>query len=166
MTETRSERGNAAPAAGAPAGAVTLRTARQGDVRAICEIEDLSFADPWTATSFTALITDPRVDFRVAEDSGSVVGYVILWSVLDESELANIAVAPEARGRGLGALLLDAVLQSAHAAGSVTTHLEVRESNVAARALYASRGFSEVRRRKGYYRRPEEDAVVMARNSE
>ena len=161
MTVTR----EAGMSAKAGDGRCTLRLALSGDVPAISEIEQLSFADPWSVASFLALIADPRVDFRVAEEGGSVLGYVILWSVLDESELANIAVAPAARGRGLGALLLDAVLDTARAGGSVTTHLEVRESNIAARALYRSRGFAEVRRRKGYYRSPEEDAVVMARGS-
>ena len=142
-------------------GGFALREARETDVPAIVEIERLSFADPWSASSFTTLLADDRVDFRVADADGTVAGYVILWRVLDESELANIAVAPAMRGRGIGGALLDAVLAGARSAGARMAHLEVRASNGGAQALYRSRGFGEVRRRKSYYRRPVEDAVVM-----
>lgn len=142
-----------------------MRPAAPGDIPAIAEIERLSFADPWSRESFDNLVGDPRVEFRVADVEGAVVGYVILWVILDEAELANIAVAPAARGHGHGAALLDGALGCAAERGVVATHLEVRESNVVARALYLSRGFEEVRRRRSYYRRPVEDAIVMVRQS-
>lgn len=145
--------------------AVVVRPADGTDVAAIAAIERASFADPWSLASFEHLVGDGRVDFRVVVESGQLVGYVTLWTIVDESELTNIAVAPAARGRGFGALLLDSVLATAERAGVVATHLEVRESNIAAQALYRSRGFVEVRRRRSYYRKPVEDAVVMVRKS-
>ena len=104
----------------------------------------------------------PPAIFLVAEDSaGAVGGYVIALTVLDESEILNIAVAAELRGRGIGGIMLDAVLAQVRERGAVAVYLEVRESNESARRLYASRGFSELSRRKNYYRKPSEDALVL-----
>ena len=82
----------------------------------------------------------------------------------DEAEIANLAVADDERGQGVGAALLDAVLQAAEARGSASIYLEVRESNSVARRLYGSRGFSAVGRRRGYYRRPSEDALILSKS--
>lgn len=146
--------------------ALLLRPARPDDVAAIVAIEVASFSDPWSASSFLALIGETRVDFRVAERTGTVLGYVLLWRAADESELANLAVARTHRGAGVGSALLDEVLARAGESGVRSTYLEVRESNTAARALYASRGFREMRRRRQYYRKPVEDALVMVRAME
>jgi ribosomal-protein-alanine N-acetyltransferase len=92
-----------------------------------------------------------------------VVGYVVAWYVLDEAELANLAVHPDLRHQGVGQALLDAMLNDASARGTSQVYLEVRESNVAARQLYGTRGFEEVARRKRYYRTPTEDALILRR---
>jgi len=101
--------------------------------------------------------------FLVAEDqaTGEVSGYSIALSVLDESEILNIAVDPTRRGLGLGGLLLDSAMGQARSRGAAAVFLEVRESNESARRLYASRGFNEISRRKKYYRNPAEDALVL-----
>ena len=104
-----------------------------------------------------------NVFFAVAKNrvGGLVAGYVVGWHVLDEAELANLAVDPGIRGRGIGRLLLDAMLADARSRESARVFLEVRESNEAARQLYASRGFGQVGRRTKYYRGPEEDALIL-----
>ena len=79
----------------------------------------------------------------------------------DEGEILNLAVAPAGRRRGLGRALVEAMLEALRTRGIRQVYLEVRESNSSARALYASRGFKEVGRRKAYYRRPVEDAIVL-----
>jgi ribosomal-protein-alanine N-acetyltransferase len=141
---------------------VALRAATPNDVARIAEIERASFTDPWSLRSFQALLRDQRVWFTVATvEDGTVGGYVVAWFVADEGEIANLAVAPTARRRHLGAALLDATIRTARAQGVSSLYLEVRDSNTAARALYASRGFSEVGRRRGYYRKPVEDALVL-----
>jgi ribosomal-protein-alanine acetyltransferase len=142
---------------------VVVRAASAGDVGAVREIEQASFTDPWSASSFRSLVDDPRVRFVVAAERGRVLGYAVAWFVLDEGELANVAVAPAARGRGIGAALLDEVLAEARRRGAAALFLEVRASNASARALYLRRGFAEVARRRRYYRLPVEDAVVMRR---
>jgi ribosomal-protein-alanine N-acetyltransferase len=109
------------------------------------------------------MLSQPQVFASVAVRDDEVLGYSIAWQIADEAELANLAVAPAARGAGIGRALLDDLLQAIETRGGATVYLEVRESNEAAKALYRSRGFEEVGRRKGYYNRPPEDAVILRR---
>jgi len=138
-----------------------LRAARASDIDAIVLIEQASFGDPWNRTAFVELLDDPRVCFLLAEGGGYVRGYVVAWFVLDEGEIGNLAVSESARREGAGALLLDGAIKAAGEADVALLYLEVRDSNSAARALYASRGFAEIGRRRDYYRRPREDALVL-----
>lgn len=131
-------------------------------MRAIHAIETASFGDPWSEHSFRSMIMIERVRATVAERDGTLVGYCIAWMLGDEAELANLAVAPGARRGGVGAALLDDLL-AALDPDDVTVYLEVRDSNASAQALYRSRGFTACGRRKGYYARPKEDAVIMRR---
>jgi ribosomal-protein-alanine N-acetyltransferase len=131
------------------------------DVARVAELEAASFTAPWREGTFHRLVGRPLAELWVVEEEGRVVGYAVLWCVLDQGELANIAIAPEARGRGLGGALLDHVLAEARRRGMRTLFLEVRESNRAARAMYDARGFLEVGVRPGYYSSPSEDARVL-----
>lgn len=151
---------------GAPAlSSVAVRRAIPADLPDVAALERVSYGDPWPASAFASLPGNARVFFAVARDDvgGQLAGYVVAWYVLDEGELANLAVAPPDRGRGIGRALLDAVLSDASSRGTSQMYLEVRHSNVAARQLYASREFEEVGRRKGYYRSPTEDALILRR---
>jgi ribosomal-protein-alanine N-acetyltransferase len=145
----------------APRSPVRLRHARRADIDAIAAIERASFGDPWDRGAFENLLEDPRASFLIAEHAGTVRGYVVAWFVLDEGEIGNLAVSESARRQGVGSLLLDGAIREAAAADVESLYLEVRDSNIAARALYASRGFAEVGRRRDYYRRPREDALVL-----
>ena len=160
MTEVRASEARVA------LGDIRLRGAMPRDVAGIVEIERASFSDPWSAGSFRSLLSTPLAFFTLATDAATeeVLGYVIALRAIDDAEIANLAVAPERRGRGLGALLLDHAMEAVAARGVSRVYLEVRSSNAAARALYASRGFSEIGIRRQYYRRPVEDALVLCRS--
>ena len=96
-----------------------------------------------------------------AEESGAIVGYVVALEAADEGEILNLAVAPAGRRSGLGRALVERILEALTASGVRQVYLEVRESNAPARSLYAAHGFKEAGRRKQYYRRPVEDAIVL-----
>jgi ribosomal-protein-alanine N-acetyltransferase len=148
----------------ATAGDVTLRPATENDLAAIHAIERESFGDPWAIDGFRDLLDHQRAKIEVAVDAtGTLLGYAVAWYVADESEIANIAVAPTARRRGVGKLLLDQILRAAAQFGAKTVFLEVRESNDEAKKLYEARGFSIAGRRTDYYRKPDEDALIMRR---
>ena len=152
---------------------IRIDRVRRTDLAAIAEIERRCFSDPWSEQSFRDVLAHPRIYFACARDGGDgdrsgsqPVGYVVAWFAGGEGEIANLAVVPEDRGRGIGGLLLDAALESGRRDGTVATYLEVRCSNIRARRLYESRGFVEVGRRRNYYRRPVEDAVILRRTEE
>jgi len=143
---------------------VSIDVARRDDIVAITEIEREAFSDPWSARSFRDALEHPSVYFGCARsDGGVVLGYVVAWFVADEGEIANLAVSPAGWGGGIGRALLDAALAEAVLRRIDSVYLEVRDSNERARRLYQSRGFEEVGRRKAYYRRPVEDAIVLRR---
>ncbi len=141
---------------------ISIRALRSEDVEAVAAIEREAFTTPWEPRTFAGLLDRSGVELVVMTDAtDAVIGYSVLWCILDQGELANIAIAPGFRGRGLGARLLEHVLERARARGVRKVFLEVRASNEAAHALYARFGFEEVGRRRGYYERPQEDALVL-----
>jgi ribosomal-protein-alanine N-acetyltransferase len=98
----------------------------------------------------------------VAEAPEGITGYLLARELAGEAEILNLAVVPEARRAGLGRALLDAGLEQLRQRGATRVWLEVRESNAAAQALYARRGFTTAGRRSRYYRAPVEDALVLS----
>ena len=147
---------------------MVVERVEHGDISAIASIERRSFSDPWSEGSFRDVLSHPRIYFacirEVADDGRSfspLLGYVVAWFASGQGEIANLAVDPDVRGRGIGSELLDAALEEARRQLVTEVFLEVRHSNLRARQLYESRGFSEVGRRKRYYRQPVEDAVVL-----
>ena len=97
----------------------------------------------------------------MAEEDDKVVGYVVALDGADVGDILNLAVTEGGRRRGLGRALVEAIVDRLAERGVREVFLEVRESNAPARALYTALGFKEVGRRKGYYRRPVEDAIVL-----
>ena len=146
-----------------PDSLVTVRRMVPADLDAVLAIERASFAVPWTASTFRGLIRRQGAGGWVAEVGDEVVGYAVVWSVADQAELGNVAVAEPFRRRGVASRLVDAVVAWLRGRGVRELFLEVRESNEGARRLYAAHGFAELGRRKGYYTRPREDALVLRR---
>lgn len=141
---------------------VSIRQAAAGDLEAVLAIERASFTTPWRRPTFASLLTRADTDFLVATGSGGLLGYTVVWTTRDESELANVAVSDDARRYGVGSSLVRAAVSAARDRGSRRVFLEVRESNVGAATLYARMGFTRVGVRRGYYREPVEDALVLA----
>jgi len=143
----------------------TIRAASSADIDVVAGIESASFGDPWSEDAFQELLHMRDAIFLVAtrQNPETVAGYVIALVVAGEADVLNLAVSPPDRGRGLGGELLDAGLAAVVRRGVREAFLEVRESNVAAIALYESRGFTTVSRRKRYYRNPVEDALLLRR---
>lgn len=153
--------------------APVIRAASERDLDRMAAIERVSFSDPWSSDAFAQALRLSHVRCLIAESAvpadgggngaGAMLGYVVALIVDEEGEIADLAVAPSARRQGVGGILLDRMAAEAAECGVRTVYLEVRESNVAALGLYRSRGFAPVGRRRGYYRRPPEDALVLRR---
>ena len=141
-----------------------VRPMAEADIERVTAIETASFSTPWKAATFRTLLDRSGAVLRVLETpTVAVAGYAVLWCILDQGELANIAVAPELRNRGFGSFLLDRMTAEAQERGVGSLYLEVRVSNFRARALYGSRGFEEIGVRRDYYEKPREDARILVK---
>ena len=130
----------------------------------VAVLEGCCFSAPWSRNMLAEELDNALSAFLVALDGdGKVVGYAGLQVILDEGYITNVAVRPEWRRRGVAGKLLQVFLDFAQAHKLAFLTLEVRESNYGAIALYGSRGFRSVGRRRNYYEHPREDAVIMTR---
>ena len=128
----------------------------------VAQIERDCFSEPWSLGAFETELQNPAAVYFVALADGMVAGFGGMQTVLDEGAVTNVAVSEAFRGRGIGGRLVDALTRYARENGIATISLEVRAGNQPAIALYRSRGFIPVGRRKNFYRKPTEDADLMA----
>ncbi len=143
-------------------GTVSILPVEERHVQQIRAIEERCFPEePWSEASLRLFLEPDRACAFVAEEEGTVLGYGGMLLAPDEGQVTNIAVLSEARRRGLGRALCKALMQEVEKRGLGQLSLEVRASNEAAIALYASLGFAVAGRRRGFYRRPAEDGLVM-----
>ena len=130
----------------------------------VAELERICFSTPWSRNMLAEELDNALSAFLVAlDESGKVVGYAGLQVVLDEGYITNVAVRPECRRQGIAGKLLQVFLDFAQGNHLAFLTLEVRASNYDAIALYGSRGFRSVGRRKNYYEHPKEDAIIMTK---
>jgi ribosomal-protein-alanine N-acetyltransferase len=129
-------------------------------------VEETSFTNPWTREMYLAELENTGVSyvFVAREATGHIVGFCSFWRVLDELHINNLAVLPMYRRRGVASAILGRVFDEARVLGANRATLEVRRSNDAARQLYERFGFAVAGVRRGYYRNPEEDALVLWRD--
>lgn len=147
--------------------AYRIRPARETDAAALRAVEVQCFSDPWSVAGFREAMAGPLSLGLIAESRrGEIAGYLFARVVADEAEILNLAVAPARRRSGIGRELLARALADLAARGARTVFLEVRASNDGAMALYQSQGFRPLGRRRAYYRRPVEDAMVWGRTLE
>ena len=125
------------------------------------ELEKICFSLPWTADMIKSELNNPSCLYLAAVDGDTLVGYIGVQTVLDEGYINNVAVRPEYRRQGIAAALISLLVDQARAIGLAFMTLEVRESNAPAISLYEKLGFTTVGRRKNYYEKPREDAILM-----
>jgi ribosomal-protein-alanine N-acetyltransferase len=147
---------------------VRVRAAAAADIPRLVEIAAHSVtAARWNQNEYLQLFAQEPVQARLAlviEEGAEVVGFIVGKQIDHECEIENIAVSGAARRRGLGTRLLGEFLELVQRQGGREIWLEVRESNVAARALYEKWAFVEAGRRRAYYEDPAEDALILKFN--
>jgi len=127
----------------------------------VAALEKLCFCDPWSENSIAGELNNPLSLWLVALEGEAVAGYVGSQSVLGETDMMNIAVAPNYRRQGVAAALIGELVCQLTDKGNHCLTLEVRASNDAAIALYEKLGFAQIGRRPNYYRNPKEDALIL-----
>ena len=136
---------------------MTIEKARPEHIPVLAALEKECFSDPWPED----MIGRMADKFTVATEGDALMGYIVLSTVLDEGNIDNVVVSPAYRRRGAAdALVADTVARSRDM-GIALLMLEVRAGNEPAIALYRKHGFVEVGRRKNYYEKPREDAILM-----
>lgn len=140
-----------------------IRSMTADDLPAIVEVEQQVFSDPWSPRFFLSLLEQAGTHARVAERAGALAGYSVTVLRTPDADLENIATVPGQRRNGVARALLEDALVACRDAGVRDLTLEVRVSNDAAQALYRAYGFRLAGLRPGYYRQPEEDALLMTR---
>jgi [ribosomal protein S18]-alanine N-acetyltransferase len=146
------------------AGELLVRAMEPEDIPPVMEIDRNSFPNPWPENTYGyELRKNPASHLFVVQtrEPPDVIGVAGYWMVVDEAHISTFAVRPDWRRRGVGTILLAALLRQAGGAGAVCAMLEVRAGNLAAQGLYRKFGFQPVGRRKGYYKDNGEDAVLM-----
>lgn len=143
--------------------AIIIRKMLPGDIQQVHEIGKQCFTTPWQLSSFEYELENRDAVLRVAVLGVEIVGYICVRSILDVTHVMDLAITPRLKRMGIGSLLLRNALQELRRTRpdiSLIT-LEVRESNIAALKLYEKYGFREIGRRRGYYKKPAEDALIM-----
>ena len=144
---------------------ITIRRATAGDIPALCALEEECFSLPWSERSFSDFFALPYTVAYIAsvkaETGNAVCGYAGMYALSGDGDITNIAVSEKFRRQGIGSALLCAL---GRYAGVNRLLLEVRASNIAARALYEKYGFKTDCIRRGFYSHPPEDAILMSLN--
>jgi [ribosomal protein S18]-alanine N-acetyltransferase len=142
---------------------LAFRRMREADLPRVMEIERAAFSHPWSEELVLRELGHEfsTVLLATGGEAGAVQGFAVVWLVHDELHVLNVAVAPEARRRGVARAILDQVEAQGREQGARVAMLEVRRGNAAAIALYRSLGYREVGVRPRYYAEDGEDALVM-----
>ncbi len=140
---------------------ITVRAMQKADVKAVYEIEVLSFRTPWSLRSLMGELRNNVAHYTVMERDGAIIGYCGMWVLFEEAHITNIAIHPEHRGSGYGKQLLHAAMRVAASFGAEMMTLEVRETNAVAQRMYAEMDFAQQGRRRRYYSDTGEDALLL-----
>lgn len=140
---------------------MTIEAMTRAHIAPIAALEAVCFQDPWPETAIESELNNPLSLWLVAEENGTVVGYVGSQTVLGEADIMNVAVDPGFRRRGVARALLTQLQQRLAAQQVHSLTLEVRVSNASAISLYSGLGFVQVGRRPNYYHKPKEDALIL-----
>lgn len=143
-----------------------IESMNSSHVAQIALLEKNCFSDPWSEKSVASELDNKLAFWLVAIEGDTVAGYIGSQTVMDETDMMNVAVHPDFRRQGIGEALITGLVEHLKTIGSRCLTLEVRASNAPAIALYEKLGFSEIGRRKNYYRNPREDALILRKEWE
>lgn len=145
---------------------MTIEKMNAGQVAQIAALEKICFSDPWSENSIASELENKLAHWLVAQEGEMVAGYIGSQTVMGETDMMNVAVHPDFRRRGIAEALVKRLVEDLKAMESHCLTLEVRATNAPAIALYEKLGFSQIGRRKNYYRNPREDALILRKEWE
>lgn len=140
---------------------ITIRRMEEKDAPYVATIEKAAFSEPWPEVEFVNAVKDDKYIYLVALDDDLLVGYAGCFVVCENADITNVAVSENYRRVGIADKLLEVLAEEASQKGAESLFLEVRESNEPAKCLYGKQGFTQVGMRKNFYRKPDENAILM-----
>ena len=138
-----------------------FRGIEKRDAQELSEIEQETFAMPWSRESFWQEAENTNAEYVIAQAGGRILGYAGAWISYEEAQVTNVAVRQEYRGRGIGSAIFEEIIRRVKERGARAITLEVRVSNEAAIKLYEKYGLRGVGKRPHYYLDNDEDALIM-----
>lgn len=138
-----------------------IREMKESDLEEVCRMEQEYFSIPWSEKSMADSLKQENNVYLVAEFEGKIVGYCGMWGIAGEGQINNVAVDKAYRGRKIATEILKHSIEEGRRKALMEFTLEVRESNLAAIALYEKIGFEHAGIRKNFYDKPKENAVIM-----
>lgn len=142
---------------------LTIRRMKESDIPEVARLEKEIFPYPWSEGAISETFEQEQTLLLVAYEDRKLIGYLILYFVLEEGEIARIAVIPECRRQGVGARMLLELEDLCEDNGITKLLLDVRESNETAISFYTSYGFVQDGVRRNFYSDPQEDGILMSR---
>lgn len=139
---------------------VIIRTMTEEDIPQVARMEKEIFPDPWSEKVYRETFAQAGVEYVVAEDDGTLAGAAGVRNIVGTGEITNVMVLPDHRRRGIGRMMMESLLEIGRKLGADDFTLEVRAHNEGAINLYESLGFVCEGVRPGFYRNPEEDALI------
>jgi len=137
---------------------LTLRKSQREDLSTIT-----LFSDRYSKVELSKLLENPKVDLFVLQCGEEILGYAVVWKVLDEGELHWFEIFEPFRGRGLSYLFLESIIENLKKEGIKKLLLEVSDRNTTAKRVYKKIGFKPIGLRKNYY--PDgSNAILMELN--
>ena len=140
---------------------IVIRPLIKEDIPFVARLDAVCFSMPFTEKALNELFLNTSWHFFVATENDTVVGYISFYCILDETEIVNVCVMPELRGKGIGRALTKCAIDFNRETNGSRVMLEVRKSNTPAIKLYESLGFIPVGVSKNHYKLPTEDAILM-----
>ena len=139
-----------------------IRRMREEDLADVARLEKEIFSDPWSENAIRESMEQSQTLLLSALEDGVLVGYLIVYYVLEDGEIARIAVESDFRRNGVASRLLKELAFICAYNGVNKLLLDVRESNESAKAFYKKKGFVLDGVRKNYYTNPTENAILMS----
>ncbi len=140
---------------------MTIESMTVDDIAQVAEIERQIFSIPWSEKAFRDSMESDNTIYIVAKENDNVAGDAGMYLSFEEGNIANVAVNPLSRRKGIGEKIVRDILNRAYEKGVRDVFLEVRETNSVAIALYEKIGFKEEGIRKNFYDKPRENALIM-----
>jgi len=145
--------------------AVKVKNLTEKELDQVLELDSLCFGGLWSLDGYKREIASPNSCLLILtiniKESEKVIGLGCFWSILEEAHLTILAIHPDFQGKSLGKLLLTKLLEKEEKKGLERATLEVGENNKKALNLYKQFGFVEAGRRKKYYKKTDEDALIL-----